>query len=61
MKVREIIALIKRDGWAAVDSKGGHRQFKHAIKKGRVTISDHSNDDVHPKTLGSILKQAGLK
>jgi len=26
-----------------------------------VTISGHSNDDVHPKTLNSILKQAGLK
>ncbi|PYS37342.1 MAG: addiction module toxin, HicA family [Acidobacteria bacterium] len=61
MKVRQIISIIERDGWYRVDAKGGHRQYKHPLKKGRVTISGHSNDDVHPKTLNSILKQAGLK
>ena len=61
MKVRQIISMIERDGWHRVDSKGGHRQYKHPSKKGRVTISGHANDDVHSKTLNSILKQAGLK
>jgi len=61
MKVRQIISMIERDGWHRVDAKGGHRQYKHPSKKGRVTISGHANDDVHPKTLNSILKQAGLK
>jgi len=61
MKVREIVYLIERDGWTRVHAKGGHRQYKHPSKKGRVTIAGHSNDDVHPKTLNSILKQAGLK
>jgi len=53
--------MIERDGWYRIDAKGGHRQYKHPSKKGRVTISGHANDDVHPKTLNSILKQAGLK
>jgi predicted RNA binding protein YcfA (HicA-like mRNA interferase family) len=61
IKVRQIISLIERDGWHRVFAKGGHRQYKHRTKKGRVTISGHMNDDVHPKTLNSILKQAGLK
>ncbi|PYS52620.1 MAG: hypothetical protein DMG13_15625 [Acidobacteria bacterium] len=33
----------------------------HPTKRGRVTVSGHPNDDVHPKTLDSVLKQAGLK
>lgn len=61
MKVREIIRLIERDGWYRVKSKGGHRQFKHPVKKGRVTISGKESDEVPPGTLGSILKQADLE
>lgn len=34
MKVREVIALIKQDGWYLVRQKGSHRQFKHPEKKG---------------------------
>jgi predicted RNA binding protein YcfA (HicA-like mRNA interferase family) len=61
LKVREVMALIEQDGWQRVRAKGGHRQYKHPSKKGRVTVSGHPNDDVHPKTLSSVLKQAGLK
>jgi predicted RNA binding protein YcfA (HicA-like mRNA interferase family) len=61
MKVRQIISLIERDGWQRVYAKGGHRQYKHPSKKGRVTIAGQAGDEVHPKTLNSILKQAGLK
>lgn len=32
MKVREVIALIKQDGWYLVRQKGSHRQFKHPEK-----------------------------
>ncbi|MBF0464392.1 MAG: type II toxin-antitoxin system HicA family toxin [Nitrospirae bacterium] len=60
MKVREIIRIVKKDGWYVVKSKGGHRQFKHYYKKGRVTISGNLNDDIAPGTLNSILKQANL-
>jgi predicted RNA binding protein YcfA (HicA-like mRNA interferase family) len=61
MKVREVIALIEQDGWRRVRAKGGHRQYKHSSKKGRVTVSGHPSDELHPKTLSSVLKQAGLK
>jgi predicted RNA binding protein YcfA (HicA-like mRNA interferase family) len=60
VKVREVIRLIRADGWHNVKAKGGHRQFKHPVKRGRVTIPGRPNDDLAPKTLESILKQAGL-
>ena len=60
MKVRDVIKLIEDDGWYLAATKGSHRQYKHPVKTGRVTIAGHPNDDVHPKTLASILNQAQL-
>jgi predicted RNA binding protein YcfA (HicA-like mRNA interferase family) len=45
--------------WVA--QKGSHRQYKHPVKPGRVTIAGHPGDDLAPGTLNSILKQARLK
>lgn len=61
MKVGEVIKLLRRDGWYRVPSRGGHRQFKHPTKPGRVTVSGKASDDLAPGTLNSILKQASLK
>jgi predicted RNA binding protein YcfA (HicA-like mRNA interferase family) len=61
MKVRDIIKLIKADGWYLVITKGSHQQYKHPVKSGRVTIAGHPDDDLAPGTLSSILKQAKLK
>jgi predicted RNA binding protein YcfA (HicA-like mRNA interferase family) len=60
-KVRDVLHLLRHDGWVLLRSKGSHQQFAHPIKNGVVTISYHSsNDDLHPKTFASILSQAGL-
>jgi predicted RNA binding protein YcfA (HicA-like mRNA interferase family) len=61
MKIRDVIGLVEAAGWRQVRQRGSHRQFKHPAKSGVVTIAGHPNDEVHPKTLGSILKQAGQK
>ncbi|PYS28608.1 MAG: addiction module toxin, HicA family [Acidobacteria bacterium] len=61
MKVREVIKLLEDDGWSLARTRGSHRQFKHATKRGTVTVSGKSGIDVPPGTLNSILKQAGLK
>lgn len=61
MKVRDAIRLIEQDGWYQVATRGSHRQYKHSAKPGRVTIAGKPSDDLSPGTLGSILKQAGLK
>jgi predicted RNA binding protein YcfA (HicA-like mRNA interferase family) len=46
---------------AGIACRGGHRQFKHPTKPGRVAIPGKPSDDLPPGTLNSILKQAGLK
>jgi predicted RNA binding protein YcfA (HicA-like mRNA interferase family) len=61
MKVREAMRLIEEDGWFLVATRGSHRQYKHPIKPGRVTIAGKPSDDLAPGTMNSILKQAGLK
>jgi predicted RNA binding protein YcfA (HicA-like mRNA interferase family) len=60
MKVREILKLIQADGWYRIKARGGHRQFKHPVKPGRVTIPGQMNADLDAKTQRSILRQAGL-
>ena len=60
MKVREILKLLRDDGWYVIITEGSHRQLKHPVKPGRTTVSGHPSDDIHPKTLKSILTQAGL-
>ena len=62
MNVKEIIVSIENDGWFLVRQKGSHKQFKHPVKKGIVTVPGHRlSDEVAPGTLSSILKQAQLK
>ena len=61
MKVGEVLRQIQDDGWFLIATRGSHRQFKHAIKPGRVTVAGKPSDDLAPGTLNSILKQAALK
>jgi predicted RNA binding protein YcfA (HicA-like mRNA interferase family) len=61
MKVGEVLRILNDDGWFLVATHGSHRQFKHPVKSGRVTVAGKPSDDLAPGTLNSILKQAGLK
>ena len=61
MKVSDVLRLLQEDGWFLVATRGSHRQFKHSVKSGRVTIPGKPSDDLAPGTLNSILKQASLK
>jgi len=61
MKIREILRQIEEDGWFLVRTRGSHRQYHHATKPGTGTVAGHPGQDLHPKTLSSILRQAGLK
>jgi predicted RNA binding protein YcfA (HicA-like mRNA interferase family) len=61
MKAREIIRLIVDNGWYLSRQKGSHKQFKHPVKKGIVTIAAHKmSDEIAPGTLNSIFKQAQI-
>lgn len=57
---REIISILKADGWYLVNTVGSHHQYKHPIKKGRTTIK-HPDKDIPLKTLKSIERQSGLE
>lgn len=59
MDSREVIKLITKAGWVLHSQKGSHRHYRHQEKPGKVTVP-HPRKDIPPKTLKSILKQAGL-
>lgn len=57
---REVIAMLKADGWELVAVEGSHCQFKHPSKKGKVTVK-HPCKDIPIKTIKSIENQSGLR
>jgi predicted RNA binding protein YcfA (HicA-like mRNA interferase family) len=61
VKVSATLQMLKEDGWYLVATRGSHRQYKHPVKPGRVTVPGRPSDDLAPGTLNSILKQSGLK
>jgi len=60
MNSKQLIGIIKADGWFHVGTVGSHHHFKHAEKKGKVTIP-YPKKDLPIGTIQSILKQAGLR
>lgn len=60
MNSREIITALTADGWREVAQEGSHKQFKHPVKPGRVTVP-HPKKDMPLGTLKRIEQQAGLK
>ena len=60
-KVKEAIKLLEADGWYLVAIRGSHRQFKHPVKPGRVTVPGKMSDDLAVKTYQSLLRQAGMR
>ena len=57
---RKLIKRLEQEGWVRVAVKGGHWQFKHPTKKGRVTVP-HPVRDIKNGTVASIYRQAGWK
>lgn len=56
---REILKILKNDGWYIVNIAGSHHQLRHLTKKGKVTLP-HPKKDIPFKTAKSILEQAEL-
>jgi predicted RNA binding protein YcfA (HicA-like mRNA interferase family) len=60
-KVRDIIKIIEDDGWQLRRQRGSHMQYKHPVKRGKITIPNHGlNEDLGHNLVKSILTQAGL-
>ncbi len=47
---KEVLKMLKADGWYEVNVVGSHHQFKHPTKKGRVTLK-HPDKDIPVKRL----------
>ncbi|HQC33750.1 MAG TPA: type II toxin-antitoxin system HicA family toxin [Methanoculleus sp.] len=43
--------MIEADGWYLVATRGSHRQYKHPLKSGRITLAGHPADLLAPGTL----------
>ena len=57
---REVIKMLRADGWYEVNVVGSHHQYKHPDKKGRTTVK-HPDKDIPLPTLKRIEEQSGLK
>ncbi|WAM33904.1 type II toxin-antitoxin system HicA family toxin [Caldicellulosiruptor morganii] len=57
---REIIKILMADGWYLEAVRGDLYQFKHPIKKGKVTVP-HPKKNLPKRTIKSIFIQAGIE
>lgn len=60
MNSRDVIRILKANGWYEVNHVGSHVQFKHAQIAGRLTVP-HPKRDIPIGTLKSVEKQSALK
>ena len=60
VNAREILRVLRKDGWEVEGFVGRHLQLRHPTKLGKVTVPMHAGDVIGPKLLMSILDQAGL-
>ena len=60
VKIRVVIKALEQAGWVLVATRGSHRQFKHPLRPGRVTVAGRPSDDLAPGTLKSIARQSGV-
>jgi predicted RNA binding protein YcfA (HicA-like mRNA interferase family) len=58
MNSKELIKLLKQDGWIQVGGKGDHEKFTHPTKLGHVVVP-HPRKDIPIGTLRNIYRQAG--
>jgi predicted RNA binding protein YcfA (HicA-like mRNA interferase family) len=59
MTAKEMLKILKADGWEIKNYGGSHVQLIHKIKRGKVTVPIHGGD-IKKNTLAAILKQAGI-
>ena len=60
MTVREILKVLRKDGWYTTNQEGSHISLKHPTKPGKVSVPNHPGD-IPKSIVKSIRNQAGLK
>ncbi|MEK7396158.1 MAG: type II toxin-antitoxin system HicA family toxin [Candidatus Poribacteria bacterium] len=57
---RQVIAALKRLGFEEIRQHGSHVTLYHHVKNSTCTVPTHAGKIIAPKTLRSIVKQAGI-
>jgi predicted RNA binding protein YcfA (HicA-like mRNA interferase family) len=59
---KDTLRVLVRDfGWYVARQAGSHAHLKHRSQQGRVTVPVHAGEILKPKTMASILDQAGIE
>jgi len=58
---KEIIKILKNNGFVFISQKGSHLKYKRLGNKTRTAIVSANKREIPTGTLHSILRQAGLK
>jgi predicted RNA binding protein YcfA (HicA-like mRNA interferase family) len=61
MNYKELLQLLKKEGWHIKNQRGSHIQLTHPLRGGKITLPKHGKKDLKPGTLLTVLKKAGLK
>lgn len=61
LKTGAVLKALLADGWRIVAIQGSHRQLKHPLKPGKVTLNGKPSFDIYGKELASVERQSGLK
>ena len=56
----EALRALRKAGWREVRRRGSHVMLHHETRPGRVVVPVHVGAILKPKTLLSILDQAGI-
>lgn len=60
LKPRNVVALLKKQGFIELRQVGSHLHLYHPVRKLRATVPMH-HKDLKRKTLLSILRQANIR
>jgi len=61
MKAKDLIKLLKQNGWELKRISGSHHIFKKEGFENNVSVPVHGSEDLPKGTLNGILKDSGIK
>lgn len=59
MNSKEVIKILKKNGFLLKSQKGSHKKFTKESKT--VIVADHGKDEIPMGTLKNIQRQSGIK
>lgn len=60
LKTSDVLKALLADGWFITAVRGSHRQLRHPVKPGKVTLNGKPSSDIWGQELKSVERQSGL-